>query len=129
MTTGRKQRLTEARAWYPEQHFTSDSHIVKAYRQRFSVDKTCAMRELVMLGLLPEEKQKAYKEQLAARDLDLQCKQPHPSHQYVRGLQHPAGAAQEQAVLQQRLPDGCELRRPYGAEEGAEERLFLTVSL
>ena len=68
MTTGRKQRLKEARAWYPEQNFTSDSHIVKAYRTRFNVDKTCAMRELVMLGLLPPEKQKAYKEQLAARD-------------------------------------------------------------
>ena len=45
MTTGRKQRLKEARLWYPEQNFTTDSHIIKAYRQRFSVDKTCAMRE------------------------------------------------------------------------------------
>jgi hypothetical protein len=71
MTTGRKQRLKEARLWYPEQNFTADSHIVKAYRQRFSVDKTCAMRELMMLGLLPEEKQKAYKEQLASRDRKL----------------------------------------------------------
>ena len=71
MTTGRKQRLKEARIWYPEQNFTESSHIVKAYRTRFNVDKTCAMRELVMLGLLPEEKQKAYKEQLAARDRKL----------------------------------------------------------
>ena len=71
MTTWRKQRLKEARAWYPEQNFTADSYIIKAYRQRFSVDKTCAMRELVMLGLLPEEKQKAYEEQLAARDRKL----------------------------------------------------------
>lgn len=68
MTPARKQRLKEARVWYPEQNFTADSHIVKAYRTRFNVDKTCAMRELVMLGLLPEEKQKAYKEQLASRD-------------------------------------------------------------
>ena len=71
MTTGRKQRLKEARLWYPEQNFTADSHIVKAYQTRFNVDKTCAMRELVMLRLLPEEKQKAYKEQLASRDRKL----------------------------------------------------------
>ena len=71
MTTGRKQRLKEARLWYPEQNFTEDSHVIKVYRTRFNVDKTCAMRELVMLGLLPEEKQKAYKEQLAASDRKL----------------------------------------------------------
>ena len=61
----------EARTWYPMQNFTADSHIVKAYRIRFNVDKTCAMRELVMLGLLPEEKQKSYEEQLAAKDRKL----------------------------------------------------------
>ena len=67
MSKARKQRLKEARAWYKKQNFTPDSHIVKAYRTRFNVDKTCAMRELVMLGTLPEEKQKSYKEQLAAK--------------------------------------------------------------
>ena len=71
MTPARKQRLKDARTWYQEQNFTEDSHIVKAYRQRFSVDKTCAMRELVMLGLLSEVKKKAYKEQLASRDRKL----------------------------------------------------------
>ena len=52
MNSARKQRLKEALAWYPEQNFTADSHIVKGYRQRFSVDKICAMRELVIQGYL-----------------------------------------------------------------------------
>lgn len=68
MTQARKQRLKEAREWYPEQHFTADSHIVKAYRKRFNVDKDCAMRELVMLGMLPPEKQQSYKGLLAEKD-------------------------------------------------------------
>lgn len=67
MTKARKMRLKEARKWYPEQHFTGDSHIVKAYRKRFNVDKDCAMRELCMLGMLPTEKQKSYQEQLDAK--------------------------------------------------------------
>ena len=67
MTKARKERLAEARLWYPEQHFTEDSHIVKAYRKRFNVDKDCAMHELCMLGLLPLEKQKYYEAQLAAK--------------------------------------------------------------
>jgi hypothetical protein len=67
MSKARQQRLKEARVWYPEQHFDEDSHIVKAYRKRFQVDRVCAMRELCMLGMLPAGKQKAYKEQLAAR--------------------------------------------------------------
>ena len=68
MTQARKQRLKEARLWYPEQHFTESSHIVKAYRTRFNVNKDCAMRELVMLGMLPPEKQKSYEGQLAGKD-------------------------------------------------------------
>ena len=68
MTKGRKQRINEARIWYPAQNFTSDSHIVKAYRKHFNVDKNCAMRELVMLGMLPKEKQKAYKQELASKN-------------------------------------------------------------
>lgn len=67
MTKARKERLAEARLWYPEQHFTEDSHIVKAYRKRFNVDKDCAMRELCMLGFLPLEKQNSYEAQLAAK--------------------------------------------------------------
>lgn len=67
MSKARQQRLKEARVWYPEQHFDEDSHIVKAYRKRFQVNRVCAMRELCMLGMLPAGKQKAYKEQLAAR--------------------------------------------------------------
>ena len=67
MSKARQQRLKEARSWYPEQHFTEDSHIIKAYRKRFNVDRICAMRELCLLGLLPPGKQKAYQENLEAR--------------------------------------------------------------
>ena len=69
MTKARQQRLKEAREWFPEQGFTEDSHIVKAYRKRFNVDRICAMRELCLLGVLSQEKQKSYEEQLAARDI------------------------------------------------------------
>ena len=67
MTKARKQRLAEARKWFPEQNFAEDSHIVKAYRKRFSVDVNCAMLELCMLGVLSPEKQKSYEQQLAAK--------------------------------------------------------------
>ena len=67
MSKARKLRLKEARKWYPEQHFTNDSHIIKAYRKKFNVDKTCSMRELCLLGMLPPEKQRSYQEQLAAK--------------------------------------------------------------
>lgn len=68
MTQARKQRLKEARLWYPEQHFTESSHIVKEYRKRFNVDRDCAMRELVMLDMFPPEKQQSYKGLLAGKD-------------------------------------------------------------
>lgn len=74
MKTGRKKRRKEARIWYPQQTFTAESDIVKAYRNKFNVDKICAMRELVMLGLLPPEKQQAYQEELAAWDRELAMK-------------------------------------------------------
>lgn len=67
MTKARKQRLKEAGIWYPAQGFDDDSHIIKAYRKRFQVDKECAMRELCMLKVLSPERQKSYEEQLAAR--------------------------------------------------------------
>ncbi len=68
MTPARKQRLKEARKWWKEQHFDDSSHIVKAYKNRFNVDNTCAMRELVMLGVLSPEKQKNYQQILAVKD-------------------------------------------------------------
>ena len=40
MSKARQQRLKEARKWFPEQGFTEDSHIVKAYRKKFNVDRT-----------------------------------------------------------------------------------------
>ena len=67
MTNARRQRLKEAKAWYAAQSFTEDSHVVKAYRKRFNVDKTCAMRELCMLNVLSPKKQKAYRDQLRAK--------------------------------------------------------------
>ena len=68
MTPARKQRLKEARKWWKEQHFSEESHILSAYCREFNVDRVCAMRELVLLGVLSPERQKAYKVQLAARD-------------------------------------------------------------
>lgn len=68
MTKARRERLKEARTWFHEQGFTDDSRIVKAYRERFSVDKDCAMRELCLLGVLSPEKQKAYQDQLKVKD-------------------------------------------------------------
>ena len=64
MTKARRQRLREAREWFPAQGFSEDCHIVKAYRKRFGVDKDCAMRELCLLGVLSPKKQKTYEEQL-----------------------------------------------------------------
>lgn len=62
----RKERLAEARIWYPQQHFTKDSHVVKAYRLKFGVDRICAMKELCMLHMLDPEKQKSYEQYLAS---------------------------------------------------------------
>ncbi|WP_022758926.1 hypothetical protein [Butyrivibrio fibrisolvens] len=67
MSKARQERLREARKWFPEQGFTEDSHIVKAYRKKFNVDKECAMRELCKLHVLSPEKQKSYEDQLAAK--------------------------------------------------------------
>lgn len=71
--------MKEAREWYPEQHFTESSHIVKAYRKRFNVDKDCAMRELVILGVLSPEKQKSYQELLAGKDRKKAAKRNPPA--------------------------------------------------
>ena len=67
MSKARQQRLKEARKWFPEQGFAEDSHIVKAYRKKFNVDRTCAMKELCMLHVLSPEKQASYEAQLNAK--------------------------------------------------------------
>ena len=67
MTEARRKRLKEAKDWFPAQGFTEDSHVVKAYRERFDVDRECAMRELCLLGMLSPEKQRSYEEQLEAK--------------------------------------------------------------
>ena len=68
MSKARQKRLRQAKAWFEAQHFTEDSHIVKAYRQKFKVDNTCAMRELCMLKVLSPEKQAAYENIEKAKD-------------------------------------------------------------
>ena len=68
MTKARRECLKEAWVWFDEQGFTEDSHIVKAYRTWFSVDKDWAMRELCLLGVLSPEKQKSYQDQLRAKE-------------------------------------------------------------
>ena len=68
MSKARQKRLRQARTWYLAQNFTEDSHIVKAYRQKFKVDNTCAMRELCMLKVLSPEKQVAYENIVKAKD-------------------------------------------------------------
>ena len=67
MTNARRQRLQEAKNWFASQNFTDDSHIVKAYRERFNVDKDCAMRELCLLKVLSPDKQEAYEKALKAK--------------------------------------------------------------
>ena len=67
MSKARQNRLRKAKEWFPEQGFTEDSHIVKAYRKKFNVDKDCAMRELCTIHVLSPEKQKSYEDQLAAK--------------------------------------------------------------
>lgn len=62
MSSARKERLKQARKWYPEQHFTEDSHIISAYRRTFHVDRICAMRELCMLKMLPPNLQAEFED-------------------------------------------------------------------
>ena len=45
MSKARQQRLRLAKDWFLEQGFTEESHVVKAYRKKFNVDKDCAMKE------------------------------------------------------------------------------------
>lgn len=74
MSSARKERLKQARKWYPEQHFTEDSHIISAYRRTFHVDRICAMRELCMLKMLPPKLQAEFEDQLEQRSQRLKGK-------------------------------------------------------
>ena len=67
MTEARKRRLQEARKWFAQQGFSDNSHIVKAYREHFHVDKDCAMQELCMLKFLKPEQQAAYEAAIQAK--------------------------------------------------------------
>ena len=67
MSKARQKRLKEARKWFPEQGFTEDSHVVKAYRKKFNVNKECAMKELCLLHMLSPQKQALYEAQLKAK--------------------------------------------------------------
>lgn len=49
----REARLRKARQWILTYE---GSHIVRAYRRRFNVDNTCAMKDLSEIGVLSQEK-------------------------------------------------------------------------
>ena len=68
MIKARRERLNQAKTWFSSQNFNEDSHIVKAYRKHFKVDKACAMCELCMLKVLSPQKQAAYEAELKAKD-------------------------------------------------------------
>ena len=67
MSKARQNRLNDAEKWLKTQEITADFHVVKAYRKRYNVDKTCAMRELCMLHVLSPEKQSVYEKQLKSK--------------------------------------------------------------
>ena len=67
MSRARQERLKEAKVWYASQNFNEDSNVVKAYRKRFNVDRTCATRDLWMLKVLSPQRQAAYESELRAR--------------------------------------------------------------
>ena len=46
-------RIRKARQWVLTYQ---GSHIVRAYRKRFGVDTTCALKDLGVIGALPPEK-------------------------------------------------------------------------
>lgn len=58
-TERRETRLRKARQWILTYE---GSHIVRAYRKRFKVDVTCALRELGEIGALAPEKMTAMQE-------------------------------------------------------------------
>lgn len=67
MSNDRSRRLKEAGIWWKEQHFAGGDHIIKAYRKRFHVDRVCAMRDLLKLGVLDPETREEYRGQLQKR--------------------------------------------------------------
>ena len=67
MSKARQIRLNDAEKWLKTQEIMADFHVVKAYRKRYNVDKTCAMRELCMLHVLSPEKQAVYEQQLKSK--------------------------------------------------------------
>ena len=70
MSKERQNRLRKAKEWFSEQGFTEDSHIVKAYRKKFNVDKDCAMRELCMLHVLALRNRNHMKTSLLLRSIN-----------------------------------------------------------
>lgn len=58
-TQRREQRLMKARQWVLTYEGT---HIVRAYRKRFKVDPTCALKDLGEIGALSPEKLSAMKQ-------------------------------------------------------------------
>ena len=112
MTKARKQRLKDAKSWYESQNFTEDSHIVKAYRKRYNVDKTCAMRELCLLHVLSPGKQASYEKVLKAKSMK-KIKKQLTEPEFVSPLES------EFVFIAGYTPGGF----PYGITK-AEEELF-----
>ena len=112
MSKARKLRLKDAKSWYESQDFTEDSHIVKAYRKRFNVDKTCAMRELCLLHVLSPGKQAAYEKVLNVKKMK-KIKKRQTEPEFVSVWES------EFAFIAGYTPGGV----PYGITR-AEEELF-----
>lgn len=74
MSKGRTERLKDARIWWKEQHFSKGDPVLKAYRKHFGVDRICAMRDLLKMGVLDDETKETYRQTLRKREEHLASK-------------------------------------------------------
>lgn len=68
MSKGQKERLRQARLWWKEQTFSDGDQIIKAYRKRFGVERICAMRDLLKMGVLDAETKKEFRNEVRERE-------------------------------------------------------------
>ncbi|MBR0233461.1 MAG: hypothetical protein IJQ47_05395, partial [Synergistaceae bacterium] len=88
MTQAREKRLRKARAWLLSLNFTEEiqeARLIKAYRKHFKVDKLCAIKELALLGCLPQEKQAEYEVQWRTEKEKKQKQEQHDDFFFVAG--------------------------------------------
>ena len=62
-----KERIKAAKLIFPNMKFKSEEDKIKTYRKIFSVDKSCALKELNAGGLLSREASAAYQKSLENR--------------------------------------------------------------